>query len=73
MWRCSIVTFAVSIQGCTSFQQPPAAKRARMTDTVGAKSLIPATANPQLRQGWSLDATAVTAFSVGVRRTQVRL
>ncbi|WP_256874727.1 hypothetical protein [Nostoc sp. C057] len=44
-----------------------------MTDKGLAKSLIPATANPQLRQGWSLDATAVTAFSVGVRRTQVRL
>jgi hypothetical protein len=29
-------TFAVSIQGCTFSQQPPAAKRARMTDPVGA-------------------------------------
>ncbi|MBN3923164.1 hypothetical protein [Nostoc sp. NMS4] len=72
MWRSCIVTTA-STQGCTPFQQSPVVSMAWMTDTVGARSPTPATANPQKSQGWSLDATAVTAFSVGIRRTQVRL
>jgi hypothetical protein len=38
------ITSAADKPGCTLFQQPPAAKLARMTNTVKAKSPILATA-----------------------------
>ncbi|WP_167315705.1 hypothetical protein [Nostoc punctiforme] len=44
MFTSCIVTSAADKPGCTLSQQPPAAKRARMTDTVKAKSPILATA-----------------------------
>ncbi|MBD2527654.1 hypothetical protein [Nostoc sp. FACHB-133] len=61
MFTSCIITSAADKQDCTLSQEVPAAKRARMTDTVGAKSPTPATANPQKSHGWSLDAIAVTS------------
>ncbi|MBD2511136.1 hypothetical protein H6G91_28450 [Nostoc muscorum FACHB-395] len=43
-----------------------------MTDTVGAKSLIPATADPQKSHGWPLHATAVTLHITTASFTFVR-
>ncbi|WP_414573209.1 hypothetical protein [Nostoc sp. CCY 9925] len=65
-------TFAVSIQGCTPFQQPPVVSIAPVKDTVGAKSPTPVTANPQKSHGWPLDATAVTSHIAAASFTCVR-
>ncbi|MBD2526247.1 hypothetical protein [Nostoc sp. FACHB-133] len=71
MWRSCIVTTA-STQGCTPFQQLPVVSIAWMTDTVGAKSPTPATADPQKSHGGPLHATAVTLHITTASFTFVR-